>query len=243
MDIAFTAKIICDLSLWYCTAGFLLSFFGAKVNIIPFFIMVLCCSVSRALSGKKPAYRLYPLPVLIVSIYFVHSFADILLLIPPLLYCGWLCWSERFSPEYEISIGYYKTSALALLALSVFVLILAGTAPLADTFKYLILFLFSGVFMLRLLRHSEQNRRDLRLQIIDFIILVLCCAAALFLSSQLFLGTSLKVLSVIYMKLIEPLLLALSYLFVMIFWLFIKLLSLLKIGNQANERHPGAKPC
>ncbi len=235
MDLSFTAKIISDLALWYGTAGFVLSFYGAGLSLLPMLIIVLVSASSAFLYKKKRVYRYIPLPLLLLSLQWARSFTGLLLTIPPLLYCAWICHDARFSPDYEKSIVYFKAAALAMLVFCFFAL-LGYAASAGIILRYLLIFLFSGVFMLRLLRHDEQNRREPRLQLINLTLLLLLSAAALFLSSDFFLTTAQKTLSLVYQKLIAPLLLLITYIFLTIFMLFIKLLGFLKIGRPEQQQ-------
>lgn len=235
MDLAFTAKLLCDLMLWYGTAGFVLSFYGVSLHILSPFIIILVSNLSGILYEKKPMFRYFPFPLLLLSLYTMKSYTDLLLTIPPILYCVWLCHEARFSPDYEGSVGYFKTASLLLLVISLLAL-LGSTASAAIVLRHLLIFLFSGVFMLRLLRHDQQSRKELRLQITDFILLILLSAAALFFSSELFLTAVAKILNLVYQNVIGPLLLLISYLFLMFFMLIIKLFSFLKIGNSAQKQ-------
>ncbi len=225
MNIAFAARIICDISLWYCGAGLILPHFGATINAIIPATMLLCCIISSALSRRKTAYRLIPLPILAVAFFFIHTAGDVLLNLPPLLYCAGLCYRSRFNPDYESSCGYYKTAAISLLSATFLFLAFGGSSLVSGVLKYLLVFLFSGVLMLRLLRHNEQNRREWRLQVIDLTLLLLCCTAALFLSSGAFLGIAGRIALFLYKSIIVPLLLGLAYAISFIFWLLSRLIS------------------
>ena len=224
MNIAFAARIICDISLWYCGAGLILSLFGAASNALVPAVMVLCCVLCDALSRRKPSYRFIPLPILAVTLLFIRSVPDALLNLPPLLYCIRLCCRSDFYPDYESSRGYYKAAAISLLAATFVFFAISGSHSADGVIKYLLIFLFSGVLMLRLLRHNEQNRREWRLQVIDLTLLLLCCAAALFLSSGVFLGAAGKALLFLYKIFIMPLLLGLAYALSFLFLLLSKLI-------------------
>ena len=226
MNTAFAARIICDLTLWYCGAGLVLSLAGAAaVPLVPA-LSALCCVLSSLLSRKKAQLRFLPLSLLASAFFFIRGFADFLLYLPPLIYCAYICVRADFEPDYEGSASYFRTAAPALSAALLLVVIFGGAGAAAKVLGYFVVFLVSGVLMLRLLRHNAQNRREWRLQIIDLALLVLCCGAALFFSSGAFLGAAGGLLSLIYDKLIAPLLLALAYALSYVFLLFSGLFSI-----------------
>ena len=125
--------------------------------------------------------------------------AELLLYIPPCLYCVWLCWKALFSPDYSGCCSYFRT-ALVVLVVLLLVAIVGGGASRIEKFSlpYVFIFLFCGIAMVRLLRHDEQTRKEWRLWTINLVSLVLCCAAALFLSSSLFLRAAGAALGALY---------------------------------------------
>jgi hypothetical protein len=233
MDPSFVVKLICDLSLWFCTAGFILSFFGASGSAFGAVgIMVLSCALCGALQEKKPALRLLPLILLAFCGFWLRSAADALLLIPPCFFCVWLCVRENFSPDYSECSGYFKKAAVALLLFALLTSIAGGAARLETyTLPYLISFLFCGVLMLRLLRHDEQKRREWRLWIVVLASLAVCCFLALLLSSEPLLSAAGKGLGALYGKVVSPVLLGFAYLIAFLGWFFWQVIHLNNFGG------------
>lgn len=218
MDIAFVAKMICDLSLWFGLGGFILSFFGDPgASAIPMAAIVLSCALCNALKDRKLWLRLLPLLLLVpVCIIFIRDIMSAVFLLPPVAYGVWLCAARRFSLDYAASTSYFRTTAIALLVFFPVAAMFGGTGMLeAHIFPYFIIFLFSGVLMLRLLRHDEHMKMTRRLLLINLALLGGCCAAVVLLSSDLF-----------YHSILLPLGKALGYLLDLLIWLisqFIKL--------------------
>lgn len=218
MDIAFVAKIICDLSLWFGLGGFILSFFGEPgAAAVPMTAIVLSCALCNALKNRKLWLRLLPLLLLVpVCIFSVRDIMSAVFLLPPVAYGVWLCAARRFSLDYAASTGYFKTTAIALLIFFPVAAMFGGTGLLeAYIFPYFIIFLFSGVLMLRLLRHDEHMKMTRRLLFINLALLGGCCAAVVLLNSDLF-----------YHAVLLPLGQALGYLLDLLVWLISQFIRL-----------------
>ena len=240
MDMGFTAKIMCDLSLWLTVSGFIYSYFRPEpMPYWPAGLMVLCCLLCSLLKDKKPPLRLLPLLALAACGFWMRGLADAVLLVPPCLYCAWVCVRGLFSPDYSGCCGYFKPAAVILPVLLLLAALIGG-GPRVEKFAlpYFLTFLFCGIAMLRLLRHDGGTRKEWRLWLIDFGSLGLCCAAALFLSSPLFLGAAGGVLGSLYRFVVQPLLMGVVYLMLAVVWLFEQAVGLFRSDRPAVENTP-----
>ena len=236
MSIAFFAKFICDLSLWFCTAGFVLSYYGAQAKPVALLAMAVCCAAASSLHLKKPHIRLLPLLLLAAPLFLIRTPADAMLYLPPVFYCIWVCIRNRFSLSYYNSYAFFKSASLVLLTLSI-LLLLMGQASRIEHFSlpFVISFLFSGVLTMRLLRHDDDLHRDWRLQLIDLSSLLAFYFLAFLLSSPVFLGILVKALGLLFRFVLSPLLLGVAYLMLGPIWLVLKLFSFVKY--QALPEH------
>jgi hypothetical protein len=242
VDLAIAAKILCDLSLWFCAATAILTRFGQTDGVFPAVgIMTLCCLLCYALKDKKLPLRLLPLLGLAFCAFWIKTAVDALLLIPPCLYCVWLCAAGRFAPDYSQAISTLKISAIALTLLLVLTsLIGMGSEPARYPLPFFLVFLFSGVAMLRLLRHDERKRKEWRLWLIALASLLACCAAALFFSSEFFLHAAGAALGALYRYIVAPILTGLAYLVSAIVWVVMQVFSFLKMKKPVGETPPKA---
>ncbi len=240
MSLAFVVKILCDLSLWFCTAGFALSFFGSSAGTFrPAAVMVLCCALCSALRNKNRFLRLSPLAALAFCGFWVRTAADVLLLAPPCIYCAFLCVRAAFFPDYTASQNYFKTSSIALLLFVPFTVLIGHAARLEQlVLPYLLSFLSCGVLLLRILRREEQESRQWRLLLLDIVSVTLCLAAAVFLSSEPFLQALGTFFSVLYQSVVAPVIIGVAYLFTALVWLIWRAVSLIggkRSGTDKSE--------
>jgi hypothetical protein len=239
MSLAFIVKILCDLSLWFGTAGFIFSFFGGSAGTFrPAAVMVLSCALCSVLKNKKKLLRLSPLAVLLSCAFWVHAPADALLVVPPCIYCAFLCVRAGFSPDYSACQSYYRASSAALLVFVPFAFLIGGTERTNQfVLPYLISFLSCGVLLLRLLRREEKENGEWRLMLINVVSVVLCLAAAFFLSSEPFLQAVGTFFSVLYKNVVTPVIIGVAYLFAALAWLVWRAVSLVggKIGSNTSD--------
>ena len=206
MFMAFIAKTICDLSLWFASAGLILSIFGSfGASVWPAAIMAAVSAVCRALDGKKQWIRLLPLIALGGCAFFIQSVLDALLIVPPMVYVVLIHVGARYSLQYESSKKYYRITAMVLLAVT-FLAAVSGGAEIVEKrmLIYLTAFLLCGVLMLRQLRSDEHMQREWRLRLIDTGLLAGCLAAVFFFSSNWFVGAAGGVLGAFNNAVIKP---------------------------------------
>jgi hypothetical protein len=206
MGIAFTAKIICDLSLWFGAAGLLLALFGSvSASVWPLAVMAACSSLCRALGNKKLWMRLLPLLPLAVCVFLINGILDAMLIIPPMAYVIILNAGKRYDMEYEQGKSYFKKASVVFLLFTA-VAFGAGSYEIIEkhTAVYMVVFLLCGVLMLRQLRSDEYMQRQWRLRLIDMALLFGCLAGALFFSSGLSFHSAGSVLDVLYNNAVAP---------------------------------------
>ena len=233
MNPGFLFKVICDLSLWFGGAGFVLCQFGASFSLPPLFFMALACGLSRPLRDRG-SLRLVPLTLLPLTAFWIHGIPDALLILPPALYCGYLCVRGRFDPDLLTCRSYFRHGTQGLALASAFFALVSGGAVTRCLLPCLLLFLIAGVLMLRALRRGNEIRRPQELAL-DFLLLGLCCAAAWGLSSLAALHLMGQGISLAYKYLICPLLIGLIYIFAGLAWVLIQFFSLLFSGQIGQE--------
>lgn len=237
MSLAFIVKVLCDLSLWFCTAGFALSFFGASAGTLqPAAVMVLCCTLCSALKNKNRLLRLSPLAALVLCGFWVRAVADVLLLAPPCIYCVFLCVRACFFPDYAACQKYFKVSSLALLLFVPFTALIGHAARLErQVLPYLLSFLSCGVLLLRILRREEQEYRRWQLELLDVISVVICLAAAVCFSSEPFLQALGVFFRVLYQNVVAPVIIGVAYVVAALIWLVWCAVSLIRGKNGADN--------
>lgn len=234
MDIIFLVKMICDLSLWFGTAGFILSFFGIPgTSAVPMVAIVISSALCRALKDKNVLLRLLPLLLMVpVCLIYIKDIIGLVFFLPPIAYGIVLCVIGRFSQDHTASSSFFKTTTVSLAIFFLIVVILSGTGKLeAYSFTYFIVFMFSGVLMLRLIRHDEHMKMLPRLLIINLVVLGGCCAAILFFSSDF-----------IYHTIFEPLFKALGHLLDIIIWLISLVINLFDKNSGGVQSFENVSP-
>ncbi len=235
MNLGFFFKTICDLALWFGGAGFILSQFGASFSLWPLSLMALACGLSRPLRDRG-SLRLLPLVILPSTVFWIHSIPDALLILPPALYCSYLCIRGRFDPDLLTCRSYWRNGALGMILASAFFAIVGTGAAVAQCIlPSLMLFLPSGVLMLRALRRGSESLRPREL-ILDLLLLCLCFTAAWGLSSSAALHLIGQGISFLHEYLISPLLIGLIYISAGLAEVLVRFILLLSSRNTPSSQ-------
>lgn len=243
MELVFAAKLLSELALYFSFANFFpaLLFPGSLTPAAPvtlFFGGLLTYLLSQRAEKKQRAQSLailWPLCLPVLTLVFAPNFLQLILLLPPWAY---LIQTAR-SRSYEITYSaqhdrfFLGLKLLPLSFLPVFFSFRFSNLQLFEqrSLPFVILYLFSGILTLRLVRHQKETLENPRFKLLNFLLLTGCCLICLPLSSPLLWSCLGSGAGFLYTKLIQPLILALAALIALPFWGLALLLRRLTGGS------------
>ena len=190
MNLVFFLKMLADLCYYAVFAAFFASGFGLTGSILPQLgLIALSAALCRAAGTgfSMPAVRFLPLALCIPAFFLPAQTAGLAILVPAVLYAGWVVFSRRWDPHYfdttdqfQLELKILPLPALFALALSQLKQVERFSAP------YLLVFLFSSVLLLRMLRHDEETLRQPRFRLMNGLSMVILCLVSLGVSSPFF---------------------------------------------------------
>lgn len=235
MSLCFAVKTLCDLSLYFLYARLICAVFGVQAPLfLPLAACVLCAGLSHAARARAAWVRLLPLVLLPLSFAAQPGLPLALVLLPCAAYLGVSAARRLFRIEYGECCEAFRRGLFALLPLVLMPLFGAPQDAQRDALTLAFLFLCSGVFLLRLLRHEPQTLSQPRFVIQNCILLALFALLVLFVSSDFALHAAVSALGFVYRNVIVPPLTLLGYVAAGLMWLLTQLFSLLRGDSEKN---------
>lgn len=230
----FALRVLCDVSLWFCTPGFVASCFGMSAPLIaPALIMALACLASSALRGRGSA-RLYPLALLSACFFWADGIPQLVSILPPCVYCIFMCAGRRFDQDYDDFRMRFRYCPLLLLPGLLAALFAGVPAVERFMFPFFLIHIFSGILLLRTLRHGESMRHNKSLLLTNAALALVFGAGTWLLSSSMVLSPLGAALSAIYDTIIAPVLSLLVYAVAGAGWLAWRGISLLTLNDPTD---------
>lgn len=190
MNLVFFLKMLADLCFYAIFAAFFASGYGLTGSILlQLGLVALSAALCRA-AGERfsvPAAHIVPLLLCLPAFAFPAQTAGLVILVPAVLYAGWVVCSCRWNPAYFDSADQFLLS-LKILPLPALIALALGQMKRAEQFSapYLMVFLLSSVLMLRMLRHDEETLRQPRFRLMNGLSMAGLCLVSLGVASPLF---------------------------------------------------------
>lgn len=235
------ARIFTDLSIYFAFFAFVLSLTGITINVFAVFCTlavtgIICCTLHKA----PLLVRLLPVLLLIFCFRNTETWGDIFLPLPGCIYVivqtvknNWMTSYSYVYDNFNKFFGIYCFFA--------FLAFLAGCSSSIETYSipFIIIWLFLSVYLMRILRLSEETLLSRRYMIINSITITFVAVAATIMSLPTVLTLIKSSVKVIYSYTIYPLITAFGYVVFGIFWCFTKLLTLLGVSaaQQAEKNN------
>lgn len=190
MNLVFFLKMLADLCFYGIFAAFFASCYGLTATILPQLgLVALSAALCRAAGERFSAAVVRFLPLLLCIPIFVlpAQTAALVILVPAVLYAGWVVFSRRWDPAYFDATDQFQLSLKILLIPALLALALSQLKR-AEQFSapYLLVFLLSSVLLLRMLRHDEETLRQPRFRLMNGLSMAALCVVCLGISSPLF---------------------------------------------------------
>lgn len=209
MTFCFFLKLLSELSIYFVVANCLLSVGLVGIeSIIP---MVICAAVgtfSYWLDEKKPQFRFIVLALMLPVLAFGKSFGTNLVLILPAIYVGMTIVTRRYYIDHDSQIDFFRNGCYAVTVMAVPFVLLMGLEYIVP---FIVIYIFSGIFLLRTLRQDKEVLQEKRYKIYNFLQIFGIFAASLIFSSNSVLESGKNIFLFFYDMLISPVLYLLAY--------------------------------
>lgn len=220
MTLLFTLKYIADAAFYMTFAAFAAGRLGA--GGLGWQTLLLCAAapLCRLLDRRREPLRLLPLALLLGLLFLPGGYVALLLSLPPAAFLGWMVWKRLFVLSRGDEIDQFLL-LLKLLPLPFLFLLIVQQGPALRrwSFPYLMIFLFSSVLLLRMLRHDEAVLRQKRFRALNALEVGGAGLLAAVLVAPQSRHLMAETLRLVYRYLIGPLLMLIGYLFVGFGWL------------------------
>lgn len=237
MNLVFFLKSLSESALYFSLAGLALSWFGVPLEArVPLLLIALANALCRAADNRGPV-RYVPLALLLPCFFFARSLPAAAVLLLPMVFTVFSVCRRLFFPQYTDSVDAFRRGLLSAVLLAAASLFGAWRAVISVSLPFFVVFLTSGVLMLRMLRHEEETMRRPRFVLVNALLVAAVLALGALLGTPAALHGLFAFVGLIYRGVIVPLLLCAAYLLAWVALLIAKLLSRLRgrAPHQAEE--------
>lgn len=214
MGMVFTLRMLSDICIYMFFATFVAGHMGlGGPPIIPVLIMAVCCGLSFLLRDRRRGLRLLPFALLAGLYFFISSPADLIVLVLP---AGYIVYTAAKKYYYEHAADFRSRFSILIKIMPVVLIFgfAAGTPVMRDmSLPFGIMYLFSSVFLMRMLRQSEEILSQTRFRVINAVTLAATAALGLVISSPAVLAAIRMAITGAYSLLIAPIFMGLAYVF------------------------------
>lgn len=234
MTLLIWLRVMADLSFYYAFAGFCASFTGPAHSLPGIIVPSLLCALARRIGN--PLRMAVVVPGLLCLLLPGMSSGDRIALLPALLYCGYLAWTDNYdlshSRQADVFLLFGKTYPIFFLLM----LIMSGPDRLLTYSLFpALLTVILCVFLLRILRHDPEVYLRPGFLLNNLLTLGILLAAAWLLHLQAVTDALKALVLTIYDRILAPILIGILYVVVGIVSLAVTpLLSLLRQDGE-NE--------
>lgn len=228
---------MCLMAFYFAYATLLFVQPVHKSMIAVYFITLACFSLSYFFRFNDKYSKLKFLPALgaIVAILYLRTITGAIAIIFPFVYMIFFVKRDEYYVDYNTFKELFSKLIIAIIALMV-VLFIIGLFELfrSVSLQYVIVFIISGLYLLRTTRHSIDVITNKVFSIMNITIIIITCIICLVLSSEIAVNTIIYMIKLIYDKVIVSIVLGIVYTFATIAMLIMKLISLFVDPND-NE--------
>ncbi len=226
MSLCFFLKTLGELSLYFCVINAILSIALTGVEtLLPLFLLAAVAGVAYWLDDKHPEKRLFLLPLLCAVFFFGSGFGYYFAVGLPALYVGLTIAGQRYYIDHDSQADLFRTGmAVVIFIAIVFVLLM----KLDYIIPFAVLFLISYIFMLRLLRQDAEIFNETKFRVVNLLTIGGVMAAALFLTSDLFLSFLSVTVTPVFELLMQPVIYLLTWLGMGLFYAMLWLITFIR---------------
>ncbi len=239
MFLVFLIKNMCLMAFYFAYATMLFVQPMHKSMIVVYFITLACFSLSYAFRFNEKYSKLKYLPVLgvLVAILYLRTLTGTIAVMFPFIYMIFFIRKDEYYIDYYIFKDLFAKLVIAILVLILGVFIINWFELFKNvSMQYVIVFIISGLYLLRTTRHSKDVITSKIFAVMNISVITAACIICIILSSDIAINAIIYVLKLIYDKICVPALIGVAYAIMGIIWIFMKFISL--FVNTNNDTMP-----
>lgn len=238
MTLCYFLKLLSELSLLFVVADCFLSVAAVGVeSLIPAVFFAAVGAVAYWMDEKHSNKTKFLLPLLLIPMFlFGESFGTYLAIGLGALYVGMMIWQKRYYMDHDSQADFFRIGMFAVGALSVPFVLLMKMDFIAP---FVLLYLMSGIFMLRLMRQDAAIFNETRFRVLNLLSVAGIVLLAVLISSDWFLGLAGMILGKIYDVLVIPIFYVIYACGYALYYLFIEIIFAGGYGDTTKKLNFG----
>lgn len=238
MTLCYFLKLLSELSLLFVVADCFLSVAAVGVeSLIPAVFFAAVGAVAYWMDEKHSNKTKFLLPLLLIPVFlFGESFGTYLAIGLGALYVGLMIWQKRYYMDHDSQSDFFRIGMFAVGALSVPFVLLMKMDFIAP---FVLLYLMSGIFMLRLMRQDAAIFNETRFRVLNLLSVAGIVLLAVLISSDWFLGLAGMILGKIYDVLVIPIFYVIYTCGYALYYLFIEIIFAGGYGDTTKKLNFG----
>ncbi len=238
MTLCYFLKLLSELSLLFVVADCFLSVAAVGVeSLIPAVFFAAVGAVAYWMDEKHSNKTKFLLPLLLIPMFlFGESFGTYLAIGLGALYVGLMIWQKRYYMDHDSQSDFFRIGMFAVGALSVPFVLLMKMDFIAP---FVLLYLMSGIFMLRLMRQDAAIFNETRFRVLNLLSVAGIVLLAVVISSDWFLGLAGMILGKIYDVLVIPIFYVIYACGYALYYLFIEIIFAGGYGDTTKKLNFG----
>jgi len=237
MGLVFTLRMLSALAMYLCAACTVGRVFQlTHLPMMPLLILTGVCGLCYALREvKRTALRLSPLALMLLCGFFIYDLVDFIVLLPAAAFCALTAYRKLFFEDRHSYKDRFLIFVKVLFPVVGVGALLGRSTVEGFTLPFALLTLITGVYLMQMLRQSDEVLRQRRFRLLNLAILSGTVLIGLILSTPALLAGFKLALSSAYRYVVAPIFLAVAYIFVGLAWLLGPLFNWLKNREVPQE--------
>ena len=237
MFLIYLIKNMCLLAFCFTYANMLIFTPINSPMILVYFIVIGSLTASYFLNlSKKYSYLKYlPMLGIVISLQFTNNSMEVIKVILLYIYIFYIALKDKYVVDY---IGFRDLFIKLFLAILPLLLIV----NFSDGFKifyrvslpYFIVFTISGLYLMRITRHSSTITTNRRFLVMNIMVIILISILSIIISVDVVFNYVVNILKFVFVDVINPITLKILYI---IFWPVLKLLNLLALWFMKSNKY------
>lgn len=214
MFLIFLVKNICLLAFYFTYANMIFFDSVNSSRFIIYFIILASISLTYLFRNNKKYSKFKYLPFLgfVIAILCSKTIAGGIAAVIPCMYMIYLVRKDKYYEDYYS----FRDLFIKLLIASVFLLIIVLLSKRLELFyktglQYAIMFILSGLYLLRTMRHSEDIITNKKFLSVNLLIIAITCLICILFSTNVVLSSIISGIKFVYIKIIIPIIIQVFY--------------------------------
>jgi len=214
MFLIFLIKNMCLLAFYFAYANMIFIAPTNNAMVFVYFTVLISLSLSYVLRFSKKYTKLKYIPILglIIAILFVNSVTGLIGAIIPYIYMLYVILTDKYHVNYYRFKDLFINLFYAILPLLLFVFLIKNIELFNRvSLQYVIIFVISGLYLMRTARHGQEIINNKRFMLMNALIIIITSIISIVLSTDAILKLVIIVVKFVYSKIFAPIIMQIIY--------------------------------